>query len=186
MKATGWSLHPSELLEPNQVSLEYGEANIARKDIINIFADGSKTENGVKAAFCVLTNDIWAYQWSAKLNDNNTVFQAELTALHEAVIYATHLPNHNTSKIHVDNSASIMASSNSKSTNETARKIFKIILTNPRITFSWVKAHAGNIGNERADQLAKDATQHGQPYSLIKLPTPHIKGLLRKRMLEEW
>ncbi|GBO01580.1 hypothetical protein AVEN_38257-1, partial [Araneus ventricosus] len=93
---------------------------------------------GVGAAFCVLTNDIWAYQWSAKLNDNNTVFQAELTALHEAVIYASHLPNHNTSKIHVDNRASIMASSNSKSTNETARKIFKILLSNPRIKVSWV------------------------------------------------
>ncbi|GBM61767.1 hypothetical protein AVEN_76799-1, partial [Araneus ventricosus] len=144
---------------------------------------GSKTEHEVGAAFCVLTNDIWAYQWSTKLNDNNTIFQAELTALHEAVIYASHLPNHNTSKIHVDNRASIMASSNSKSTNEAARKIFKILLSNPRIKVSWVKAHAGNIGNERADQLAKDATQHGQPYSHTKLPKPHIKDLLRKRML---
>ncbi|GBN50364.1 hypothetical protein AVEN_249865-1 [Araneus ventricosus] len=186
MKATGWSIHPSEHLEPNQISLEDGEANIARKDIINIFTDGSKTEHGVGAAFCVFTNDIWAYQWSAKLNDNNTEFQAELTALHEAVIYASHLPKHNTSKIHVDNRASIMSSFNSKSTNETARKIFKILLTIPRITISWVKAHAGYVGNERADQLAKDATQHGQPYSLIKLPKPHIKGLLRKSMLEEW
>ncbi|GBM38487.1 hypothetical protein AVEN_24583-1 [Araneus ventricosus] len=49
-----------------------------------------------------------------------------------------------------------------------------------------VKAHAGNIGNERADQLAKDATQHGQPYSHTKLPKPQIKGLLRKSMLEDW
>ncbi|GBM46485.1 hypothetical protein AVEN_78880-1 [Araneus ventricosus] len=86
MKATGWSTHPSEHLKPNQISFEDGEAYRARKDIINIFTDVSKTEHGVGAAFCVLINDIWAYQWSAKLNDNNTVFQAELTALHEAVI----------------------------------------------------------------------------------------------------
>ncbi|GBO36754.1 hypothetical protein AVEN_138186-1, partial [Araneus ventricosus] len=132
---------------------EDGEANIVRKDIINICTDGSKTEHGVGAAFCVLTNDIWAYQWCAKLKDNNTVFQTELTALHEAVIYASHLPSHNASKIHVDNRASIMASSNLKSTNETARKIFKILLTNRRIAVSWVKTHAGNIGNQRADQL---------------------------------
>ncbi|GBM19644.1 hypothetical protein AVEN_107311-1 [Araneus ventricosus] len=78
-----------------------------------------------------------------------------------------------------------MASSNSKSINQTTRQFFKILLTNPRIKVSWVKAHAGNIGNERADQLAKDATQHGQPYSLTKLPKPHLKGLLRKSMLEE-
>ncbi|GBN33657.1 hypothetical protein AVEN_250686-1 [Araneus ventricosus] len=71
-------------------------------------------------------------------------------------------------------------------TNETARKIFKILLTNPRIKVSWVKAHAGNIGNERSDQLAKDATQHGHSYSHTKLPEPHIKGFLRKSMFEEW
>ncbi|GBM94765.1 hypothetical protein AVEN_14300-1 [Araneus ventricosus] len=94
---------PLKHLKPNQISLEDGEANVARKDIINIFTDGSETEHGIGAAFCVLTNDMYAYQWSAKLKDNNTVFQAELTALHEAVIYASHLPNHNTSKIHVDN-----------------------------------------------------------------------------------
>ncbi|GBN16897.1 hypothetical protein AVEN_266662-1 [Araneus ventricosus] len=159
---------------------------IARKDIINIFSHGSKTEHGVGAAFCVLANDIWAYQWSAKLNDNNTVLPAELTALYEAVLYASHLPNHNTSKIHVDNRASIMASSNSKSTNQRARKIFKILLTNPRIKVSWVKAHAVNIGNEKAEELGKDATPHGQHYSLINLPKPYIKGLLRKSMHEEW
>ncbi|GBM42828.1 hypothetical protein AVEN_251230-1, partial [Araneus ventricosus] len=79
-----------------------------------------------------------------------------------------------------------MASSNSKSTNEIARKFFKILLSNPKIKVSWVKAHAGNIGSERADQLVKDATQHGQHYSHTKLPKPHIKGLHRKRMLEEW
>ncbi|GBM91150.1 hypothetical protein AVEN_49668-1 [Araneus ventricosus] len=102
MKATGWSIHPSEQLKSNQIALEDGEANIARKDIINILTDSSKTKHGVGAALCVLTNDIWAYQWSAKLNDNNTVFQAKLTALHEAIIYASHLPNHNSFKIYVD------------------------------------------------------------------------------------
>ncbi|GBM63425.1 hypothetical protein AVEN_82273-1 [Araneus ventricosus] len=79
-----------------------------------------------------------------------------------------------------------MASSNPKCTNQTEREIFKILLTNLRIKVLWVKAHAGNIGNERAVQLAKDATQHGQPYTLTKLPKPHINGILRKSMLEEW
>ncbi|GBN91227.1 hypothetical protein AVEN_112639-1 [Araneus ventricosus] len=116
---------PSEHLKPNQISFEDGEAYTARKDIINIFTDGSKTEHGVGAAFCVSTNDIRAYQWSAKLNDNNTVFQAELTALHEAVIYASHLPNHNTSKIHVDNRASIIASSKFKEHKRNSKKNFQ-------------------------------------------------------------
>ncbi|GBM05438.1 Putative protein in type-1 retrotransposable element R1DM [Araneus ventricosus] len=45
MKATGWSTHPSEHLKPNQMSFEDGEAYIARKDILNIFTDDSKTEH---------------------------------------------------------------------------------------------------------------------------------------------
>ncbi|GBN00781.1 hypothetical protein AVEN_126227-1 [Araneus ventricosus] len=76
MKATGWLIHPSEHLKPNQISLKDGEANIARKDIINIFTYGSETEHEVGVTFCVLTNDIWAYQWSDKENDNSTVFEA--------------------------------------------------------------------------------------------------------------
>ncbi|GBN19127.1 hypothetical protein AVEN_55936-1 [Araneus ventricosus] len=79
-----------------------------------------------------------------------------------------------------------MAYSNSKSTNQTARKIFKILLTNPRIKVSWVKAHAGNIGNERSDQLAKDAMQHDQLCAMTMLPKPYIRGLLRKSLLEKW
>ncbi|GBM91587.1 hypothetical protein AVEN_164194-1 [Araneus ventricosus] len=53
MKAIGRSIHRSEHLKPNQVSLEDGEENIPRKDIIKIFTDGWKTEHGVGAAFCV-------------------------------------------------------------------------------------------------------------------------------------
>ncbi|GBO32732.1 hypothetical protein AVEN_213806-1 [Araneus ventricosus] len=71
MKATGWSTHPSEHLKPNQISFEDGEAYIARNDIINIFTDGSKSEHGVGAAFCVLTNDIWA-PTSGLLNSTTT------------------------------------------------------------------------------------------------------------------
>ncbi|GBM25130.1 hypothetical protein AVEN_96693-1 [Araneus ventricosus] len=134
MKATGWSIHPSEHLKPNQISLEDEETKIARKYIINIFTD-VKSEHEVGAAFCVFTNDIWTYQWSYKLIDN-TVIQAEIIVLHEAVIYASHLSNHNAFKIRVDNKASIMASSNPKSTKQIERLIFKILLTNPRMKVS--------------------------------------------------
>ncbi|GBM45311.1 hypothetical protein AVEN_69169-1, partial [Araneus ventricosus] len=48
MKATGWSTHPSEHLQPNQISFEDGKAYIARKNIINIFTDGSKAEHDLE------------------------------------------------------------------------------------------------------------------------------------------
>ncbi|GBN22398.1 hypothetical protein AVEN_245390-1 [Araneus ventricosus] len=74
MKTTGWSLNPSEHLQPNQISYEEGEENIAQKDIINIFPDGAKTGHGVGADFSVLTNDIWTHKWSAKLKTTTPYF----------------------------------------------------------------------------------------------------------------
>ncbi|GBM90438.1 hypothetical protein AVEN_124686-1 [Araneus ventricosus] len=82
MKATGWSIHLSQYLKSNQISFEDVEANIVRKDITNIFTNGSKTKHGVGAVFCVLINDNWAYQWSVKLNDS-TYFCQEISNLNQ-------------------------------------------------------------------------------------------------------
>ncbi|GBN44432.1 hypothetical protein AVEN_37255-1 [Araneus ventricosus] len=79
-KTTIWSIHPSEHLQPIEISLEDGEANIAQKDIINIFTDGSKTEHGVGSAFCVLSNGIRAT--SGQQNSTITTPYFKLNSLH--------------------------------------------------------------------------------------------------------
>ncbi|GBN74847.1 hypothetical protein AVEN_252647-1 [Araneus ventricosus] len=67
-------------------------ANMAQRHH-KYFADETKTRTQELGCLQILLMTSGAYQWSAKLNDNNTVFQAELTALHEAVYdCATHLP----------------------------------------------------------------------------------------------
>jgi ribonuclease HI len=35
-----------------------------------------------------------------------------------------------------------------------------------KINFSWVKAHAGNYGNETADRLAKEAARAIEPSTI--------------------
>ncbi|GBM85317.1 hypothetical protein AVEN_215788-1 [Araneus ventricosus] len=80
MKATCRSIHPSEHIKPKQIPLKDRQAVIARKDITNICTDGSNTEKGVGAAFCVLTNDIWSYQWFAKFNEINAYLK--MNSLH--------------------------------------------------------------------------------------------------------
>ncbi|GBL86609.1 hypothetical protein AVEN_194858-1 [Araneus ventricosus] len=116
----------------------------------------------VGLAFCAFSNNTWTHQWTANLIENYRAFQAELSVLKEAVNYAITQPSNRTIVIHVDNRASILASSNPKSTNHTARKIFHIFLSHPNIKITWIKAHAGHGGKEKADQLAEVAAEHEQ------------------------
>jgi hypothetical protein len=59
------------------------------------------------------------------------------------------------------------------------------ILTNWKIEFKWVKAHAGIFGNEIAYRLAKEATQnHYVTYS--RVPRSAIKKDTRKESIRKW
>ncbi|GBM16281.1 hypothetical protein AVEN_146234-1, partial [Araneus ventricosus] len=179
-KATGWSTHPSEHLSPTQISLDDG-GNINTG--LRIYTDGSKTERGVGAAFCVLTDVNITHRWSTRLSLRNTVFQAEILALLKAVEHAVSLPTQQLI-ILVDNQASINSAANPKSHNSIARKIFKLLHSHPHIRVSWIKAHAGYIGNEESDRLAKEAaeTEHF-PETPLELPKSFIKTFLRQKML---
>ncbi|GBM35767.1 hypothetical protein AVEN_108965-1 [Araneus ventricosus] len=143
-KATGWSAHPSEHLSPTQISKDDG-GNINTG--LRIYTDGSKTEKGVGAAFCVLTDINITHRWSTRLSLRNTVFQAEILALLKAVEHAVTLPTQQLT-ILVENQASINSAANPKSHNSNAWKIFKLLHRHPHIRVSWIKAHSGYIGNE--------------------------------------
>ncbi|GBN33194.1 hypothetical protein AVEN_28472-1 [Araneus ventricosus] len=182
-KATGWSTHPSEHLSPTQISLDDG-GNINTG--LRIYTDGSKTERGVGAAFCVLTDVNITHRWSTRLSLRNTVFQAEILALLKAVEHAVSLPTQQLT-ILADNQASINSAANPKSHNSIARKIFKLLHSHPHIRVSWIKAHAGYIGNEEADRLAKEAAETGNiPETPLELPKSFIKTFLRQKMLATW
>ncbi|GBN35164.1 hypothetical protein AVEN_103097-1, partial [Araneus ventricosus] len=166
-KATGWSTYPSEHLSPTQISLDDG-GNINTE--LRIYTDGSKTEMGVGAAFCVLTDVNITHIWTTRLSLRNTVFQAEILALLKAVEHAVSLPTQQLS-ILVHNKASINSAANPKSHNSIARKIFKLLHSHPHIRVSWIKAHAGYIENEEADRLAKEAAEtENFPETPLELP----------------
>ncbi|GBM07234.1 hypothetical protein AVEN_25490-1 [Araneus ventricosus] len=129
-----------------------------------------------------MEDEVNTHSWSAKLRDENTVFQAELLALKEAIHIISHLPI----KILTDNKASIQASSNPKTHNATARQFFKTILEYPQIELQCIKTHAGYLGNETADQLAKEAEESDMSPLIIKLPQCHLKNVLRAMMMNAW
>ena len=54
-----------------------------------------------------------------------------------------------------------------------------------KIEFKWVKAHAGNIGNELADRLAKEATKN-RNVTYSKIPISAIKKDIREESVRKW
>ncbi|GBN41444.1 hypothetical protein AVEN_106736-1 [Araneus ventricosus] len=75
------SAHPSEHLSPIQILLEDGgNINIG----LRIYTDGSKTEKGVEAAFCVMTDVNITHRWCNRISLRNTVFRSEILALLKA------------------------------------------------------------------------------------------------------
>ena len=55
-----------------------------------------------------------------------------------------------------------------------------------RVEICWIKAHIGHVGNERADQLAREAVKN----SKIKINTPQswscYKAQLKQEIYTEW
>ncbi|GBM63093.1 hypothetical protein AVEN_68546-1 [Araneus ventricosus] len=152
---TGWAAHPAECPSENHISLVDGVSIISAT---RIYTDGSKTEKGIEATFCIWSGQNIVYRWMAKLQDYNTVFQAKFLTLKDATDNASKLPNQPIT-ILVDNKASVQVAANPRSRNTISRKIFKSLITNKHIPISSIKAHVGCDGNEEADRLAKKAAE---------------------------
>ncbi|GBN15574.1 hypothetical protein AVEN_216399-1, partial [Araneus ventricosus] len=150
-----------------------------------IYTDGSKTEKGIGAAFCLWSGQNIVYRWLAKLQDYNTVFQAELLAVKHVTDHATSLP-HQPITILVDNQASVQAAANPRNINTTARKICKSLISNKHIHISWIKADVGYDGNEKADRLAKESAEFDRDPLSVKAPISILKLIFKKRMMEDW
>ncbi|GBN02450.1 hypothetical protein AVEN_173724-1 [Araneus ventricosus] len=123
-----------------------------------IFTDGSKIDGRVGCAFVVFYNKTELDYRKFRLNESSTVFMAEVIAIQQVVQYgrANDLGQVN---IISDSRSALMA----LSAVEEARDIINNIKEDikeykGKITLTWIRAHIGNFGNERADQLAKEAT----------------------------
>ncbi|GBN67794.1 hypothetical protein AVEN_62885-1 [Araneus ventricosus] len=168
-------------IDEAKVAKKGGPSSLDTTHKVFYFTDGSSTEEGVGASICVYSNNQVLHQHSLKLNNYNTVFQAEITALLEAVKHAiAHFENEKVT-FFIDNKASVLAISNPKSTSPTARQISNYLLDHKNFKVSWIKAHANYPGNEKADELAKLATTTGAPY-----PISYIKSFLRLKVKQDW
>ncbi|GBO09339.1 Putative protein in type-1 retrotransposable element R1DM [Araneus ventricosus] len=182
-KAVGWSHHPATELEEDRISVSQ---EFSKAEGPNIYTDGSKSEQGVGAALCEFdSSNTLSQSWQAKLHPRNTVYQAELVGLLEASKYAAR--SSTATKIWSDSLSSLQALQDPKTSSPIARQIQQILLEYPHISLGWIKAHVGHEGNEKADELAKEAILSPTATSLdIPFPRSWAKKTLQEQAMKAW
>ncbi|GBL78314.1 hypothetical protein AVEN_42847-1 [Araneus ventricosus] len=78
--------HPAKFHLDNRINLSPHKTDSKG---LNIYTDGSKMEGNTGSAFVALQDNTQLHEWMAKLQPENSVFQAKLLAIHEAIIWAT-------------------------------------------------------------------------------------------------
>ncbi|CAH2207649.1 jg24927, partial [Pararge aegeria aegeria] len=149
-----------------------------------IFTDGSKIGGKVGAALSWWENGKETANATFQLDPACTVFQAELYALYRAAQQA-HQSGHPVTNIMSDSKSSLELLENPKLTHPLVKAVREIVedarMENKEIRLHWIRAHVGTPGNERADELAKEAalkTGHSVDYN--KIPLSHVKRKIRE------
>ncbi|XP_055924650.1 uncharacterized protein LOC129956737 [Argiope bruennichi] len=183
-KPSSAKFHPADFQVEEKISTA---KTYTPQDEINIFTDGSYLNDQTGSVFCIFIKDVVQKEWMGKLKKENSVFQAELTAIKEACRWAKH--QNKPTKIWTDSESSLHSIKAIKTNITIAQDIQEDLLKTNHIKLGWVKAHSANAGNELVDQLAKKATIEGTP---INIPLPrnqlkkHLNAIMVKRWQEEW
>ncbi|GBM22124.1 hypothetical protein AVEN_266483-1 [Araneus ventricosus] len=145
------------------------------KTDFEVYTDGSRIENETGFAVCSFRDNHNIHNFLFKLKPYNSVFQAELAAIHYAANWAA--SNNYRINIYTDSLSSIQALKSAHSRSAFVNNVkHDLALAENLVGFSWVKAHVFIQGNEVADQNAKQAISSGEE---LEIPAPR-SFLIRK------
>ena len=179
--------HPAEVVIIQEV-----ENNIRYP--MEVYTDGSKTENNVGAAGIIFMNGKMTHQLKFKLHrecSNNQAEQIAILKILEKLEELTDLGNNEKRvAIYTDSRITLDLLKNKFKHNRLIELIRNEIhaLTNTQwiIHFGWVKGHAGITGNELADRLAKEAALSVGEVVYDKIPKEVIVTKEKKKALDMW
>nr|XP_042911246.1 uncharacterized protein LOC122272137 [Parasteatoda tepidariorum] len=147
----------------------------SRKQVTN--ESTGANEDRVGCGFLVKLDNHTIYEQTARLNNECSIYSAELTAIKLATLWA----NNNIIEqytIFSDSKSSLQALENPTPTDPLVE--VKAIVQNEQCLFNWIKAHSGEPGNEEADTLAKKGTVLGGVDFHYTITKPQVKHRQRQ------
>lgn len=180
--------HPTEIC-----AVQEKQENIDYK--FEIFTDGSKRDAGVGAGIAIFIDKELAHQMQYRLHEYCSNNQAEQLAILKALTYLeTHhtLPNpQKTAVLHTDSKITLQSLRNHANQHNLIALIRertkKLEIQNWTIHYAWIKAHSGHVGNETADNLAKQAADNRNlPVSYDHKPASVVLSELEAVNINKW
>ncbi|GFU03628.1 retrovirus-related Pol polyprotein from type-1 retrotransposable element R1 [Nephila pilipes] len=178
-----WSVHPSQRLHFDHVLSE------PDGDGIEIFTDGSGLNDQVEAALVACYYGAKTDEALFRLEDHNTVFQAEALALLKAAEWCLKLSTTSRVNIYTDSRSVLEALGNPDHKHPTIqglKEALRLVQMEREVVLHWVKAHVGICGNELADDAAKRASELPQVTDPLPSSRRRIKWMLRDSGLRMW
>lgn len=183
--------HPAGLVDLQYKNLEkQTEVDNHNLQDLRIFTDGSKLEGRVGAALSIWNSDAEIATVRLSLSAYCTVYQEELLAISRATEEIVRRSEHSFG-IYSDSRAALETLKNNSANHplaiEARRNLNLAFAQSKDVSLFWVKAHVGLQGNERADQLAKDAALRSKMRpNYDRCPISYVKQEIRRESISEW
>ena len=188
----------TDLIKENQWSKNYtvnkdsflndGPPNLSE---INVFTDGSKTDDHVGSGYVIYKHQTELNNNSIRLQEDVTVYQAEVYAIKQAATCLLNLGiKFKYVKFYSDSQAALLSLSSWKIKSKLVLDTVNILnaLGNIciRLELGWIKAHNNYLGNERADELARNAVYNNIVDFSVDPPHSYFKKSLWEAIYKLW
>jgi ribonuclease HI len=187
--------------DPPDVKRAAAEETITRLQgaAIDVYTDGSAvdaTRCGGSGALVIDNHNLAEYELMAPAGALTCSYRAEMIAISIALQKIFELqqkgliPNAGRINLYSDSKSSIQKLASGVSHDQATAKTITSLLQeiskagNPDITLQWIPSHCGIPGNERADGIAKNATQLDQQAAPIDYST--AKASIKRHCAEDW